>query len=183
MVIEGRRWSAVVRQPLTTMIPVPCTFRGSVAGSGFRSGRRVVQRARLVRAGGLEPPRATAQRIFIPLRLSPPPEGVWGLDYPFTVPRKRGVGAARLVSTPSRRRAWLGIAILQGSPNLSSSTARVSPRALKLSSKSGASTIPPRPHTKAVIGRGGIAAKDDLRSVRISRSRQLEHAFWALYER
>jgi hypothetical protein len=40
---------------------------------------------------------------------------VCGLDYPFTVSRKiRGLGAARLVSTPSRRRAhrvWLGIAI------------------------------------------------------------------------
>ena len=41
---------------------------------------------------------------------------VCGLDYPFTVLRKiRSLGAARLVSTPSRlvpRRAWLGIAIL-----------------------------------------------------------------------
>ena len=65
------------------------------------------------------------------LRLSPPGRGflkrarqVCGLDYPFTVPRKnRGLGAARLVSTPSRSvccmpqkdehtfRAWLGIAI------------------------------------------------------------------------
>ena len=40
---------------------------------------------------------------------------VCGLDYPFTLPRKvRGLGAARLVSTPSRQvslRAWLGIAI------------------------------------------------------------------------
>jgi hypothetical protein len=40
---------------------------------------------------------------------------VCGLDYPFTLPRKlRSLGAARLVSTPSRRvslQAWLGIAI------------------------------------------------------------------------
>ncbi len=40
---------------------------------------------------------------------------VCGLDYPFTLPRKnRSLGAARLVSTPSRllsRRVWLGIAI------------------------------------------------------------------------
>ena len=40
---------------------------------------------------------------------------VCGLDYPFTVLRKiRSLGAARLVSTPSRLvslRAWLGIAI------------------------------------------------------------------------
>ena len=57
------------------------------------------------------------------LRLSPPgreaskaQHPVCGLDYPFTVSRKsRGLGAARLVSTPSRTersvRAWLGIAI------------------------------------------------------------------------
>jgi hypothetical protein len=40
---------------------------------------------------------------------------VCGLDYPFTLPRKvRSLGAARLVSTPSRLvslRDWLGIAI------------------------------------------------------------------------
>jgi hypothetical protein len=40
---------------------------------------------------------------------------VCGLDYPFTIPEKiRSLGAARLVSTPSRlvsHRAWLGIAI------------------------------------------------------------------------
>jgi len=43
---------------------------------------------------------------------------VRGLDYPFTLPRpriasgaSRGLGAARLVSTPSRFRAWLGIAV------------------------------------------------------------------------
>jgi hypothetical protein len=40
---------------------------------------------------------------------------VCGLDYPFTLPRNvRSLGAARLVSTPSRLvslRAWLGIAI------------------------------------------------------------------------
>ena len=40
---------------------------------------------------------------------------VCGLDYLFTLPRKlRSLGAARLVSTPSRLlslRAWLGIAI------------------------------------------------------------------------
>ena len=40
---------------------------------------------------------------------------VCGLDYPFTLLRKiRSLGAARLVSTPSRlvfHRAWFGIAI------------------------------------------------------------------------
>ena len=45
---------------------------------------------------------------------------VCGLDYPFTLPRKlRSLGAARLVSTPSRLgvlRAWLGIAV-EGFPD------------------------------------------------------------------
>ena len=39
---------------------------------------------------------------------------VCGLDYPFTVSVTRGLGAARLVSTPSRLvslQVWLGIAI------------------------------------------------------------------------
>jgi hypothetical protein len=78
------------------------------------------------------------------LRLSPPgcsvllkpPLPVCGLDYPFTLSRTiRGLGAARLVSTPSRlvsRQAWLGIATLKMvSPTLSSSASPVSRRALK----------------------------------------------------
>src|ERR1019366_4210175 len=82
------------------------------------------------------------------LRLSPPRlscSRVWGLDYPFTVSRIlfRLSGAARLVSTPSRSecsvRAWLGIAMLQGSPNLSGSASPVSRRALKFALKSDAS--------------------------------------------
>jgi hypothetical protein len=65
----------------------------------------------VVRAEGVEPTQPCGQRIFLPLRLSPPsPKSalgrfveVRGLDYPFTLPRKiRGLGAARLVSTPSR---------------------------------------------------------------------------------
>ena len=79
---------------------------------------------RVVRAEGVEPSRAVKLNGFsYRLRLSPPGRGVLkrtrqvcGLDYPFTFPRKiRGLGAARLVSTPSRLecsgRAWLGIAI------------------------------------------------------------------------
>jgi hypothetical protein len=65
----------------------------------------------LVRAEGVEPSRGIPQRIFLPLRLSPPRQRlrrVCGLDYPFTL--AFALGAARLVSTPSRRRAWFGIA-------------------------------------------------------------------------
>ncbi len=98
----------------------------------------------MVRAEGVEPSRAEAQRIFIPStafaarrRRFGAPRPFCGLDYPFTIPRKiRGLGAARLVSTPSRLelsgRAWLGIAISQVSPNLGSSASPVSQRALKL---------------------------------------------------
>lgn len=59
----------------------------------------------VVRAGGLEPPRAEPDGFSYLLRLSPPlvETSVWGLDYPFTMPIgcPVGLGAARLVSTPS----------------------------------------------------------------------------------
>ena len=93
---------------------------------GFRLQRE------LVRAQGIEPSRAVKLNGFsYRLRLSPPgrrvlkrAHQVCGLDYPFTVPRTiRGLGAARLVSTPSQLayllgnkmehaiQAWLEIAI------------------------------------------------------------------------
>ena len=49
---------------------------------------------------------------------------VCGLDYTFTIPF--GLGVPRLVSTPSSCDAWLGIAILQVSPNLRNCTHKVS---------------------------------------------------------
>ncbi len=76
-------------------------------------------RKRVVRAGGLEPPRPVRvcgfsyhfgfRRLVSRVR---------GLDYPFTIPPDGGLGAARLVSTPSQKDswAWLGIAI-QGFPD------------------------------------------------------------------
>ncbi len=77
-----------------------------------------------------------ALRIFVPATtFAAAPGGVCGLDYPFAVPRVGGLGAARLVSTPSRDPegswAWLGIAISKVSPTLSSSASPVSRRALK----------------------------------------------------
>ena len=69
--------------------------------------------------------------------------GVWGLDYPFTMPGSApGVRCcpSSLYTFPAcSGRAWLGIAMLQGSPNLSSSASPVSRRALKFALKSGAS--------------------------------------------
>jgi hypothetical protein len=107
----------------------------------------------LVRAAGLEPAqRLLTEGFSYPLRLSPPelctivPSPVWGLDYTFTIAR-RAVGAARLVSTPSLARCAEGLArdcLLPVSPSLSSSTPRVSPRALNLLSPLRL-PIPPRP--------------------------------------
>ena len=75
---------------------------------------------------------------------------VCGLDYPFTLPRKiRSLGAARLVSTPSRltsRQAWLGIATDEEvSPSLGSSASPVSQASTQVFLKSAAYAIPPRP--------------------------------------
>ena len=49
---------------------------------------------------------------------------VCGLDYTFIIPF--GLDVPRLVSTPSSCDAWLGIAILQVSPNLRNYTHKVS---------------------------------------------------------
>ena len=72
-------------------------------------------REEMVRAGGLEPPRAKPDEFSYQLRLSPPPEGrLWSGLSLHLAPASRRVGAARLVSTPSRKpnfRAWLGIAM------------------------------------------------------------------------
>ena len=106
--------------------------------------RRRSNEKKMVRAEGLEPTQALRPSGFsYHLRLSPPPSGVCGLDYPFTLPRNiRGLGAARLVSTPSRPDAFRpGLARdchpclrwgkFEVSPNLSSSASPVSRRALK----------------------------------------------------
>ncbi|AEI38220.1 hypothetical protein [Zymomonas mobilis] len=57
----------------------------------------------MVRAEGLEPSRANAQRIFLPtttfVATAKAVFGVWTIPSPYPV--KQGVGAARLVSTPS----------------------------------------------------------------------------------
>lgn len=80
------------------------------------------------------------------LRFSPPPpirhrRGLWsGLSLHRTPDWLRDLGAARLVSTPSRFRAWLGIAISQASPNLSGSASAVSRQSTQSSLKSVAST-------------------------------------------
>src|ERR1700722_20149338 len=115
---------------------------------------------KLVRAEGLEPSRAVKLNGFsYRLRLSPPGRDVseyarqvCGLDYPFTVSRNiRGLGAARLVSTPSRSVcSGLGSGLpFQVSPNLGSSASPVSQASTQVFLKSAAYAIPPRPRAAA----------------------------------
>jgi hypothetical protein len=66
---------------------------------------------------------------------------------------KKGLGAARLVSTPSVAfplRLGSGLPV-KASPNLSSSTLRVSPKALKFGLSPLRLPIPPRPHKPAFL--------------------------------
>lgn len=91
----------------------------------------------MVRTGGLEPPLPCEKQIFVPLRLSPPPNdrrldnrlpGVRGLDYPFAMAgrqRREAVSTGRrrrpssLYTVPLQARhprprpqkAWLGIGL------------------------------------------------------------------------
>ena len=76
-----------------------------------------------MRVARVELARGCPQQIFLPLQVSLPLR-FCGLDYTFTI--LFSLGAPRLVSTPSSCDAWLGIAILQVSPNLRSVTHKVS---------------------------------------------------------
>ena len=113
----------------------------------------------MVRAGGLEPPRAKPDGFSYPPRLSPPRrfQRVRGLDYPFTLPcQSQGLGAARLVSTPSRPR-WPGLARdchLTGFPEFEQFYVAGFPARTHMMFKSVASTISPRPHGAGVYKPG-----------------------------
>jgi len=85
---------------------------------------------------------------------------VCGLDYPFTISRKlRGLGAARLVSTPSRLvLTGLGSGLpFKVSPNLSSSASPVSQTSTQVFLKSAAYAIPPRPRAAVLLMIGHVA--------------------------
>ena len=130
---------------LRGMVPSPTPKRDHGDPRYFRL--RSEGEGKLVRAEGLEPSRTLRSNGFsYLLRLSPPLlfcQGLGsGLSLHHVPDRLRVSGAARLASTPSQPFpgwAWLGIAMLQGSPNLSSSASPVSRRALKFSLKSDAS--------------------------------------------
>ena len=144
--------------------------------SGERRARSIAKRraaGRLVRAGGIEPPRAYAQRIFAPLRLSPPPRAgfvVRTIPSPWRTRFRRCPSS--LYTSPNRRaaRVWLGIAISQGSPNLSSSAAPVSRRALSCGCAPSPLRLPFR-HARMRSMIAGSAAAWRLRSESNRRTR------------
>jgi len=109
---------------------------------------RVLGKVGMVRAEGLEPSRALRPNGFsCQLRLSPPPVGVCGLDYPFTV--AFAVGAARLVSTPSRPVVRPGLARdrhFTGFPEFEQFCIAGFPASTQLLLSPMRLPIPPRPH-------------------------------------
>ena len=120
-VLGSRPSEATRRSEESAWVPgSPATDRSEAART--RSHSWQTPKGCVVRAAGLEPAQAFRPYGFsYPLRLSPPPFGVWGLDYPFTLAR------ARLRCCPSslytfRRamwvpEAWLGIATWRGFPD------------------------------------------------------------------
>src|SRR6266849_4257915 len=85
---------------------------------------------------------------------------VCGLDYPFTLLRKiRSLGAARLVSTPSRLEYMTGLGSglpFEVSPTLSSSASPVSQASTQVFLKSAAYAIPPRPRAALLLMIGHV---------------------------
>ena len=129
--------------------------------SGIMATRRLFRhrseaRVKLVRAEGLEPSRTLRSNGFsYLLRLSPPPTafamgfGVWTIPSPCPdlAPGVRCCPSSLYTFPAVSGRAWLGIAMVQGSPTLSSSTPPVSRRALKFFRLSPMRLpISPRPH-------------------------------------
>jgi len=121
-----------------------------------RSPQELLDDIGLVRAEGLEPSRTLRSNGFsYPPRLSPPPTafamgfGVWTIPSPCPelAPGVRYCPSSLYTFPAVSGRAWLGIAMLQGSPNLSSSAPPVSRRALKFFGLSPMRLpISPRPH-------------------------------------
>src|SRR2546426_3118144 len=125
------------------------------AGSG-RMVALLFRRQELVRAEGLEPPRAVKLRGFsYRLRLSPPRRAgrVCGLDYPFTVPGGAGVRCcpSSLYTFPAGR-LRPGLARdrhVTGFPEFGQFCIAGFPASTQVSLKSAAAAIPPRPRVQA----------------------------------
>ena len=125
---DGRRALPVKRYE--GMVPIA----GRRCGTIWPAVSRRERHEKLVRAEGLEPSRTLRSNGFSchygfrrPRLIA---SKVWGLDYPFAMPQI-SFGIRRCPSSlytfPNRNadcsgRAWLGIAMSQGSPTLSSST-------------------------------------------------------------
>jgi hypothetical protein len=106
----------------------------------------------------------SALRIFVPLRLSPPPSGVRGLDYPFTLAMCCRCCPSSLYTFPLGKGLGSGLPV-KVSPNLSSSAPRVSLGALNRSSPLRL-PVSPRPHTGLFLARDLLAAKPNSVSAR-----------------
>ena len=132
----------MVRQKIVFRIAAEAP-EGREAAQGIWCGRR-----------DSNPHGVTPNGFSYQLRLSPPPSlGLQALAYKTwrlwsglsLHPSDFALGAARLVSTPSRLRAWLGIAIA-GFPDFEQFCTAGFPAGTQ-SFKSVASTVPPRPRT------------------------------------
>ena len=173
-VLGSRPSEATRRSEESAWVPgSPATDRSEAART--RSHSWQTPKGCVVRAAGLEPAQAFRPYGFsYPLRLSPPPFGVWGLDYPFTLAR------ARLRCCPSSlytfrracgcRRLGSGLPLGEVSPTLGSSTAPVSRGALNCSSPLRL-PISPRPHLAANLttAQDGAKPKSTMRRRRLRR--------------
>ena len=102
----------------------------------------------MVRAGGFEPPQALRPNGFsYHLRLSPPPSGVCGLDYPFTLASRRRCCPSSLYTFPFGmfRSGLARDCHFTGSPEFEQFCIAGFPASTQVAIKSGASAIPPRP--------------------------------------
>jgi hypothetical protein len=126
-------------------------------------------KTKMVRAGGLEPPRAEAQRIFLPATAfaaawdAGAPTSVRGLDYPFTMAGKRGDRCcpSSLYTFPQRRCA-VGLARdchLTGSPEFGQFCTPGFPGGTQHGLSPVRLPIPPRPQSGDGIERQSPAAK------------------------
>lgn len=106
----------------------------------------------MVRTAGLEPATSKRDRFSSQLQFSLPPFGVCGLDFLFNIVTKLNLSccpSSLYTFLQRKQKAWHGIAILEVSPFLSSSTPTFSRRALKFSFLSLLCIpIPPRPQLK-----------------------------------
>ena len=92
LILRGRRGLCIFNSARNAEIESSFRNKGM---NGEQTGSILINMVgrKMVRAEGVEPTQPCGQRIFLPLRLSPPSAAqersakVWGLDYPFTVPR------------------------------------------------------------------------------------------------